>query len=212
MPRLGYERSDFVMGMSLAEIVLLLVFAMLAVKAARPESIDPVADCQVALDECEEQLEEVRMEVQDLRTKNEGLEQKIEWILKMCGIDVPSDATPEEIRGAAEAKKRGFKKCYSVQNELVRVRVHLGSEQLTIVELDDELAAHLRAERQEWTVGSVLEDERQIDQFLQTLRGYYEPRECRYDYRGEYATAEDYLRIREYYERFLYPAGIRKIQ
>lgn len=198
----GYRSSDFVLGMSLAEISLLLIFALFAatVEAEQDETLPTV--CEVALRECKRERTELTSRVQELEREVASLQRQLDYLLRMVGAN--DFAGAEE---AVDALKRGYRRCDSDANVLIHVEVHDGAERVRIVALNEELEQFLRTSNVRFLAGDELSASKEITRFLDIIRTYHGPRNCRYDYSGSYRTDQDYRMMRDRYERYFYPAG-----
>jgi len=201
--------DTFVVGMSLAEILLLLIFVLLLIGSANTGG-------SVTLE-----LEQLRQENDSLKARNTALEARvanleeenakqaaiINALAGMAGVPVER---AEDVPGLVDALKRGFPVC-ATPNTLVEVAAANGSLTLTVLfELND-----LPPPSRTGSVrtGEIIADSFAVQSFLESVRRYGDraSRQCRFDYRLRYVTSEDYRFARETLEKYLYPRGIRRV-
>src|SRR5689334_610540 len=120
MKRSPQDSDHFVIGMSLAEIFLLLVFTVLLVAAHREKTNGPI--------EAERLRQEVRrldsvmaLLTHRVDTLEQSLDRKNAIIEALATISGVSIEAPEDIPGAIATLKRGAKACTN-PNTLVLVR------------------------------------------------------------------------------------------
>jgi hypothetical protein len=197
--------------MSLAEIFLLLVFTVLLVAAHREKTNGPI------------EVERLRQDVRRLDSANASLTHRIDSleqsldrknaiIAALATMSSVSIEAPEDIPGAIAALKRGAKACTN-PNTLVVVRA--AAKRLTFRALIDVSAFTVPSGGETISVkeGMVIVEPNLINALLREVRTYGAAAQnnCRFDYRLEFETAEDYLVARDSLERFMYPERIVRV-
>lgn len=209
------RRGDLILGMSLAEVVLFLLFCFFVVEVLDREASggqDPEA-LIAALREENVQLHEriagleKRLGELDRRLKERDL--LLEELRRMTGAqgdDLPS------FRRAITALKRGFPAC-AEDNTLVEVIARDGVLRVVVLTTGSKLAAYLADAGLAFQSGQELRSESEIDVFLRRVWSFETRRgeECRFDYRLRYRSASDYHSAREKIERYLYPERIARL-
>lgn len=204
------RRGDFVVGMSLAEIVLLLLFTVFVFHALEAEvggGQDPaleVARLKEENDNLKSKLGRLERELLDEQSKLRASQKLIEELRNIVGGE---GLTGDELKRRVEALKRGKPKCQD-DNLLIEVVAIRGGLDVTVLLEDLELGRALAGKGFRLQRGERIQGESRIDLFLRAVLEYetQKGRDCRFDYRLIYATAEDYLLVREKFERFLYLA------
>ena len=205
----GDRRGDFVLAMSLAEVILLLVFSLFVAHVLGKESgggQDPTIILTVLREENEElrkrilRLETTLTELQrELKSANELIEQ----LRRMVGAGGPN---LESFREAIVAlKRRGHPKCLQ-ENTLIGV-VSTNRIVEVVILGGDEAIRELRENEIQLQKGQTIKGGAQIDMLLNALWQYQNrpDKKCRFDYNLTFPTPEDYHLGREKFERFLYP-------
>lgn len=212
-------RTDFVIGMTLAEVFLLLLFIVWWGTAieSEPGGVDPtvtIANLKAEVERLRGEVSGLRSEVANLQRTLREKENTIKALQIMLGcLGGTVDDCKRGLDGIVADARRGSPKCEG-DNVLVAVSVHGGVTRVTLVGGSDETLSSLRrAEAQAIDRGTTLSEVRDIEALLASVKTYYERRseersECRFDYRFSYTTAEDYHEGRQLFERYFYPAGI----
>lgn len=210
-------RGDFVLGMSLAEIMLLMVFIVLI----PPASSDPDggSDPTIENEKLKEENGRLRNENQSLRDSVARLAHQLDSLQEVLGFlrDMSGAAGTGlgDFRTAFERMKRGFARCGSEDNTLVEVFAEEGTFRISILVEDSGLSRFVAQEGGELRAGDLLTDSLDITDFLQTVRRYGDRvgEECRFDYRLWYGDDADYRQARDSIEHFLYPErdGLRPL-
>lgn len=210
------RRSDLVLGMSLAEVVLLLLFGFFIAEVVEREvsgGEDPNVTVAALREEnarLRQNIAELEKKVEDLDTRFREREMFIKELIRMVG-GTQGDDLPS-IRRKIIGVKRGFPVCAD-QNTLVEVVARDGTLELVLLKEDATLAGHLAGKGLVLQRDQKLRSEREIDMFLQSV-WEFENRtgeKCRFDYRLRYRSASDYHNARQKVERYLYPERIVQI-
>ena len=199
------SRSAWTLGVSLVEVMLLLVFAALMVYATDnvesreqephqsvdvPKTPDPVL--QAKLDAATEENDNLERRIRNMTLFVNELKQ-------MVGAKV---STKEGFHEAIENLKRGYALCHKDNNTLIEASVQNGEETLHVIgDIPSDLVVSL-------VKGDQTSDLDQIVSFIQDIHRYARDHECRFNYRLKYATDHDYRKARERFERYFYPEKI----
>ena len=189
-------RSGWALGLSLVEVMLLLVFAAMMVYVTdtvegRGQETQQIVDepLQARLDAAteksnhlEEQLNEMTLFVNEVKL--------------MVGA---KGSTKEGIQEAIDNLKRGYALCQKNSNTLIEVSVQNAVETIQVIgDIPSDLIVNL-------VKGDQTSDLDQIVPFLQDVYQYEKDQSCRFNYRLKYATDNDYRKAREGYEKYFYP-------
>jgi len=189
-------RSGWALGLSLVEVMLLLVFAAMLVYVTdtvegRGQETQQIVDepLQARLDaatekssDLEEQLHEMTLFVNEVKL--------------MVGA---KGSTKEGIQEAIDNLKRGYALCQKNSNTLIEASVQNGVETIQVIgDIPSDLIVNL-------VKGDQTSDLDQIVPFLQDVYQYEKDQSCRFNYRLKYATDNDYRKAREGYEKYFYP-------
>lgn len=189
-------RSGWALGLSLVEVMLLLVFAAMMVYVTdtvegRGQETQQIVDepLQATLDAAteksnhlEEQLNEMTLFVNEVKL--------------MVGA---KGSTKEGIQEAIDNLKRGYALCQKNSNTLIEVSVQNAVETIQVIgDIPSDLIVNL-------VKGDQTSDLDQIVPFLQDVYQYEKDQSCRFNYRLKYATDNDYRKAREGYEKYFYP-------
>ena len=202
------SRSDWVFGLSLVQVMLLLIFAAMLVYVAgnvegrgqEPGQGNEEANAhdtglQAKLDAVVDKNSKLEKQLEDMT----GL---VDDLKLMVGAKVSSKAG---FREAIETLKRGYALCQKDENTLIEATIHHGAENVQVIgEVPDDLFVSLGK-------GDGTSDLDQIVTFIQDVYEYEKDHKCRFNYRLKYATDNDYRRAREVYEKYFYPEKIMKI-
>jgi hypothetical protein len=196
------SRSGWAFGLSLVEVMLLLVFAVLIVyvtdnvegrgqeprqRVAEPKKPDAALHARLDAateksDALERQLNDTTLFVNELKL--------------MVGAKV---STKEGFQEAVENLKRGYALCQKNNNTLIEASVLNGAESLQVIgEIPSDLIVNLAK-------GDQTSDLDQIVSFIQDVYQYEKDHGCRFNYRLKYATDNDYRKAREGFEKYFYP-------
>lgn len=205
------SRSDVVLGLSLAEVMLLLVFAMMIIHAT--DNTDNVEgggqEAHQAVEDTKSQDTNLQAKLDAVTEKNNQLEKQlgtmallVDELKRMAGAKVSSK---EGFQEAIENLKRGYSLCQK-DNTLIEASMQNGVETLQVIGdipsgLDTDLAK-----------GAFTSDLDQIVSFIQDVYQYEKDHKCRFDYRLHYATDNDYRKAREAFEKYFYPEKMIRAQ
>jgi hypothetical protein len=199
------SRSGWALGLSLVEVLLLLVFAALIVYVTDnmesrgqephegvdvPKPLDPVLQARldaatVKNNHLEKQLGDMTLFVDELKL--------------MVGAKV---STKEGFHEAIESLKRGYALCQKDNNTLIEASVQNGVETLHVIgDFPSDLEVNLRK-------GDQTSDLEQIVSFIHDVYEYEKDHSCRFNYRLKYATDTDYKKAREGFEKYFYPEKV----
>lgn len=195
-------RSAWTLGVSLVEVMLLLVFAALMVYVTDnvesreqephqsvdvPKTPDPVLHAK--LDAATEENDNLERRIRNMKLFVNELKQ-------MVGAKA---STKEGFHEAIEDLKRGYALCLKDNNTLIEASVQNGEEILHVIgDIPSDLVVNLAK-------GDQTSDLDQIVLFIQDVHRYAREHECRFNYRLKYATDHDYRMARERFERYFYP-------
>ena len=196
------SRSGWVFGLSLVEVMLLLVFAALIVyvtdnvegRGQEPHqnaggSKNVNAGLQTRFDATTEKN-------QDLEKRLNDMTLLVNELKVMAGAKV---STKEGFQEAIENLKRGYALCQKNSNTLIEASVQNGVEILQVIgDIPSDLIVNLAK-------GDQTSDLDQIVSFIQDVYQYEKDHGCRFNYRLKYATDNDYRKGREGFEKYFYP-------
>jgi TolA-binding protein len=196
------SRSGWALGLSLVEVMLLLVFAVLMVyvtdnvesrgqeppqDVVGPKKLDAVLQAK---------LEAATEKSHDLERQLNDMTLFVNELKHMMGAKV---STKEGFHEAIESLKRGYALCQKDSNTLIEASVQNGDETLHVIgDIPSDLAVNL-------VKGDRTSDLDQIVLFIQDVYHYQRDHECRFNYRLKYATDNDYRKARERFEKYFYP-------
>ncbi len=200
-------RSNWVFGLSLVQVFLLLFFAAMLIYVTqnvevRGQESGPGAkgshtadsSLQARLDAATEKNNELENELGDMT----GL---IDELKLMLGAKAPSK---EGFREAIETLRRGYALCQKDDNTLIEATIQHGAENVQVIgEIPSDLVVNLAK-------GDGTSDLDQIVSFIQDVYEYEKDHKCRFNYRLKYATDNDYRKAREGYEKYFYPERMIK--
>ena len=195
-------RSGWAFGLSLVEVMLLLVFAALIVYVTDnmesrgqephqgvdvPNTLDAVL--QARLDAATEKSDDLERQLNDMTLF-------VNELKLMVGAKV---STKEGFHEAIESLKRGYALCQKDNNTLIEASVQNGVETLQVIgDIPSDLIVNL-------VKGDQTSDFDQIVSFIQDVYQYEIDHKCRFNYRLKYATDNDYRKAREGFEKYFYP-------
>jgi hypothetical protein len=198
------SRSDWVLGLSLVQVVLLLFFAAMFLyvtqnvevsgQETRPgeETKTQGAGLQARLDASMEKNSELEKRLGDMTLL-------VDELKLMVGAKAPSK---EGFQEAIDSLKRGYALCQKDDNTLVEARIQNGAEILQVIgEIPSDLVVNLAK-------GDETSDLEHIVSFVQDVYEYEKDHKCRFNYRLKYATDNDYKKGRDGYEKYFYPEKI----
>lgn len=194
----GDSRSGFTLGLSLVEVMLLLLFAAIMVHVT-----DTVEGRQPVADEPHNQDLGSQARLDAAMEQNRDLEKQLnEMTLLLNEVQLMAGAKGTTIDGFQEAienLKRGYALCQKDSNILIEASVQHGVETVHVIaDIPAELKVSLGR-------GEQTSDLEEIVSFLQDVYQYEKDQNCRFNYRLKYATDNDYRKAREVFERYFYP-------
>lgn len=196
------SRSSWALGLSLVEVMLLLVFAALIVHVTdnvESRGQEPLqgVDVSKALDaDLQAKLDAVTEKSDDLQRRLNDMTLFVNELKLMVDAKV---STKEGFREAIESLKRGYALCQKDNNTLIEASVQNGEETLQVIgDIPSDLVVNLEK-------GDETSDFDQIVSFMQDVYQYEIDHKCRFNYRLKYATDNDYRKAREGFEKYFYP-------
>lgn len=201
----GESRSNWVFGVSLVQVILLLFFGAMIIYVTenvegrghepRQETKQQEAILHARLDATAEKKTELERQLGDLTVF-------VDELKLMVGAKV---ASKEGFQDAIENLKRGYALCQKDNNTLLETSIQNGAETVEVIgDIPADLIAGLAK-------GNQTSDLDQIVSFIQDVYEYEKDHKCRFNYRLKYATDNDYRKAREVYEKYFYPEKIIKI-
>jgi hypothetical protein len=196
------SRSGWTLGLSLVEVMLLLVFAALIVHVTDNvegggqgphqgvgERKSPDPGLQARLHAATEKSGDLEKRLNDMTVFLDELK-------VMVGAKA---STKESFQEAIETLKRGYALCQKNNNTLIEASVQNGEETLRVIgDIPSDLIVNLGK-------GDQTSDLEQIVSFVQDVYQYEKDHSCRFNYRLKYATDNDYRKGREGFEKYFYP-------
>jgi hypothetical protein len=196
------SRSGWVLGLSLVEVMLLLVFAALIVyvtdnvegRGQEPhQSVGGSKNINAGL---QTRFDATTEKNQDLEKQLNDMTLLVNELKVMAGAKV---STKEGFQEAIENLKRGYALCQKNSNTLIEASVQNGVETLQVIgDIPSDLIVNLAK-------GDQTSDLDQIVSFIQDVYQYEKDHGCRFNYRLKYATDNDYRKGREGFEKYFYP-------
>jgi len=196
------SRSGWALGLSLVEVMLLLVFAAMMVyvtdnvegRGQEPQKIvdNPKSQdsgLQASLDAATKKSNDLEQQVHDMTVL-------VNEVKLMVGAKV---STKEGFQEAIESLKRGYTLCQKEDNTLIEASVQNGVETVQVIgDIPSDLEVSL-------VKGDQTSDLEQIVSFIHDVYQYEKDHSCRFSYRLKYATDNDYRKARKGYEKYFYP-------
>ncbi len=189
-------RSGWALGLSLVEVMLLLVFAAMMVYVT--DTVEGSGqETQQSVDEpLQARLDAATEKSNDLEEQLNEMTLFVNEVKLMVGA---KGSTKEGIQEAIENLKRGYALCQKNSNTLIEASVQNGVETIQVIgDIPSDLIVNL-------VKGDQTSDLDQIVPFLQDVYQYEKDQSCRFNYRLKYATDNDYRKAREGYEKYFYP-------
>lgn len=196
------SRSGWALGLSLVEVMLLLVFAAMMVyvtdnvegRDQEPQKI--VNDSKIQDSGLQASLDAATKKSNDLEQQVHNMTVLVNEVKLMVGAKV---STKEGFQEAIESLKRGFALCQKDDNTLIEASVQNGVETVQVVgDIPSDLEVNL-------VKGDQTSDLEQIVSFIHDVYQYEKDHSCRFSYRLKYATDNDYRKARKGYEKYFYP-------
>lgn len=207
MRRNGGSRNDLIIGMTLAEIFLLLLIVSWYGSKLESSAISPgdaAAELRRELALTKTELHRTQIELESEKALNRQMDSVLNWLARYVQYrgDVTNQAGWEKaIKSFETAIKRGKPVC-GEPNLLIEVLVEDATQAVT-----------LKAPFGRWKATTVLTGAT-IDEFLGQVdafsRGQVTP--CAYDYSLTWKTDTDFRIGKQRYESYFYPAGDRRVR
>ena len=196
------SRSGWALGLSLVEVMLLLVFAAMMVyvtdnvegRDQEPQKI--VNDSKIQDSGLQASLDAATKKSNDLEQQLHDMTVFVNEVKLMVGAKV---STKEGFQEAIESLKRGYTLCQKEDNTLIEASVQNGVETVQVIgDIPSDLEVSL-------VKGDQTSDLEQIVSFIHDVYQYEKDHSCRFSYRLKYATDNDYRKARKGYEKYFYP-------
>lgn len=195
------SQSDWVFGLSLVQVMLLLVFAAMLISVTengevrgQEETSGQGASLQARLDAATEKSNALEKRLGDMALL-------VDEVKLMVGAKAPSK---EAFQEAIDSVKRGYSLCQKDDNTLIEASILNGAETVHVIgEIPSDLMVNL-------VRGDQTADLDQIVSFIQDVYEYEKDHKCRFNYRLKYATDNDYRKGRDGYEKYFYPEKIMR--
>ena len=195
------SQSDWVFGLSLVQVMLLLVFAVMLISVTengevrgQEEASAQGAGLQARLDAATEKSNALEKRLGDMALL-------VDEVKLMTGAKAPSK---EAFQEAIDSVKRGYSLCQKDDNTLIEASIQNGVETVHVIgEIPSDLMVNL-------VRGDQTADLDQIVSFIQDVYEYEKDHKCRFNYRLKYATDNDYRKGRDGYEKYFYPEKIMR--
>ena len=195
------SQSDWVFGLSLVQVMLLLVFAAMLISVTengevrgQEEASAQGAGLQARLDAATEKSNALERRLGDMALL-------VDEVKLMTGAKAPSK---EAFQEAIDSVKRGYSLCQKDDNTLIEASIQNGVETVHVIgEIPSDLMVNL-------VRGDQTADLDQIVSFIQDVYEYEKDHKCRFNYRLKYATDNDYRKGRDGYEKYFYPEKIMR--
>lgn len=189
-------RSGWALGLSLVEVMLLLVFAAMMVYVTDTVEGSGQETQQIVDEPLQARLDAATEKSNDLEEQLNEMTLFVNEVKLMVGA---KGSTKEGIQEAIENLKRGYALCQKNSNTLIEANVQNGVETIQVIgDIPSDLIVNL-------VKGDQTSDLDQIVPFLQDVYQYEKDQSCRFNYRLKYATDNDYRKAREGYEKYFYP-------
>jgi hypothetical protein len=200
------SQSDWVFGLSLIQVMLLLLFAAMLVYMTENGEGKGHETLQVAQKPSAHNADLQRLDA--ATEKNAALEKRlanmallVDEVKLMAGAKAPSK---EAFQEAIDSLKRGYSLCQKDDNTLIEASIQNGAETVQVIgEIPSDLTVNL-------VKGDQTSDLDQIVSFIQDVYEYEKDHKCRFNYRLKYATDNDYRKGRDGYEKYFYPEKIMR--
>lgn len=202
------SRSNWVFGLSLVQVLLLLFFAVAILYVTERAEVGgqeprPASDLTAGQDGS------LHAGLGAATAKNAELQQRVgdmtaflDELKLMVGA---KQASREGFQEAIDTLKRGYALCQKDDNTLIEVRIHNGAETVQVIaDIPSDLSVTLGK-------GEQMSDLEQIVSFIQDVYEYEKDHKCRFNYRLKYGTDNDYRKGRDGYEKYFYPEKLVKI-
>lgn len=196
------SRSGWALGLSLIEVLLLLVFAGMIVyvtdhvEGKGPEPYQGVEEPRSPDAALQARLDAATETNKDLEKQLNNLTLFVNELKLMVGA---KGTTKEGFQEAIDGLRRGYPSCQTDNNTLIEASIQNGMESVHVIgEIPSDLEVSLAE-------GNQTSDLDQIVSFIQDVYQYEKDHNCRFNYRLKYATDNDYRKARERFEKYFYP-------
>jgi hypothetical protein len=201
-------RSDWVFGLSLIQVILLLFYAATLIYVTQNGDVSG-REPSPAFGETNHHEVSLRARLDAATEKNHALEQELGDMSALVGelkVMVGAKAPSKEgFREAIETLKRGYALCQKDDNTLIEATIRQGAENVQLIgEIPSDLYVNLAK-------GNSTSDLDEIVSFIQDVYEYEKDHKCRFNYRLKYVTDNDYRKAREGYEKYFYPEKMIKV-
>ena len=201
-------RSDWVFGLSLIQVMLLLFFAATLIYVTQNGDVSG-QEPSPGFGETNHHEVSLRARLDAAMEKNHALEQELGDMSALVGelrLMVGAKAQSKDgFREAIETLKRGYALCQKDDNTLIEATIRQGAENVQVIgEIPSDLYVNLAK-------GTSTSDLDEIVSFIQDVYEYEKDHKCRFNYRLRYATDNDYRKAREGYEKYFYPEKMIKV-
>jgi len=202
------SRSNWVFGLSLVQVILLLFFGAMIIYVT--ENVEGRGyEPRQGGEETKKQEGNLHARLDATAEKNAELERQlgdmtvfVDELKLLVGAKV---ASKEGFQEAVENLKRGYALCQKDNNTLLEASIQNGAETVQVIgDVPGDLISGL-------VKGDQTSDLEQIVSFIQDVYEYEKDHKCRFNYRLKYVTDNDYRKAREVYEKYFYPEKIIRI-
>ena len=201
------SRSNWVFGLSLVQVLLLLFFAVAILHVTERAEVGgqeprPVSERTAGQDGgFHAGLDAATAENAQLQQRVGDMTAFLDELKLMVGA---KQASKEGFQEAIDTLKRGYALCQK-DNTLIEARIHNGAETVQVIgDIPSGLSVTLGK-------GEQTSDLEQIVSFIQDVYEYEKDHKCRFNYRLKYGTDNDYRKGRDGYEKYFYPEKLMKI-
>jgi hypothetical protein len=213
-------KTELVIGMTLAETFLLILFVVWYAQAKKGAVEQP--DWQTIAQQRKQEADLLRAELARLKQGMQDLKKALEYWRTNWGSTPPTST--EELRAALGSSagkallqelRRGLPRCEE-NNVLVAITLRRGAVEMRPTAPSAKLQAWAASSGFRLPPSAALTDWHSIRSFLDTVARFYSDpsrrdNPCRFDYSLAYATKEDYYDAREMFEKYFYPAAIAQV-
>jgi hypothetical protein len=218
MTRQTRTNTELVIGMTLAEIFLLLLivgwYGAKLESETDGESPDPrseISALEKELEAAKREVQQLQVEVKQLRRTLNEYEAVLDWLGKHLAAATPlRDVSSVEtaVKAFVANLNRGKPVC---EADNILVDISLDSDRFT-----GRLRRRFTAGGNSYDEGQVLGDH-DVEQFLSSLRAYYAERrsagrECAFDYTLTWRNDRDFRIGKKRFETLLFPAGDKQLR
>jgi hypothetical protein len=208
-------RTELIIGMTLAEMFLLILFVVWYSQGpTRGPDWERIAAERLLM------IRQLSKEIQQQRAQVVELQKLRKFWLEALGVNPPASVgeletalrTPQG-QALRQDLARGAPRC-DQNNVLVEVSIRYGTIKLRLKDASPLLQRWARSVRTDVPLaGDAVETPQAVASLLASVSRFYEyqsqlKQPCRFDYKLFWATDQDYRRGREQFEKYFYPAGI----